>query len=180
MTKAPPHHDGAGARGSCGRVADRWGPVGFPFGEALEWRRGEGESFSRCPRLDAADNTGHPAQILGALLVAGLQLRDALTVLRDCPVSGFQLLLEIGFHLARERLPVSGAGDGQLVGTAEDGELALELARRLNPATRAPEIDELAARRSNTPPADVSPLAYVADSSPDEPEMGDDGYHDGP
>ena len=26
----------------------------------------------------------------------------------------------------------------------------------------------------------VVPLGYVADSSPDEPEMGDDGYHDGP
>lgn len=26
----------------------------------------------------------------------------------------------------------------------------------------------------------ISELPYVADSSPDEPEMGDDGYHDGP
>jgi len=90
----------------------------------------------------------------------------------------------VGFPLGeahkRRRGESESLAGGQLVGTAEDGELALELARRLNPATRAPEIDELAARRSNTAPADVSPLAYVADSSPNEPEMGDDGYHDGP
>lgn len=35
-------------------------------------------------------------------------------------------------------------------------------------------------RRSNTVEDDVPPLGYVADSSPDEPEMGDDDYHDGP
>lgn len=40
--------------------------------------------------------------------------------------------------------------------------------------------DELARRRSNTVEDDVPPLGYVADSSPDEPEMGDDDYHDGP
>ncbi|CAB0574610.1 hypothetical protein CIP107580_01835 [Corynebacterium diphtheriae] len=55
-----------------------------------------------------------------------------------------------------ERLPHSDVleyldSDGALVATAEDGELALELARRLNPATMAPEIDELAERRRNTP-----------------------------
>lgn len=37
--------------------------------------------------------------------------------------------------------------EGKLVETAEDGELALELARRLNPAKIAPILDELAARR---------------------------------
>lgn len=35
-------------------------------------------------------------------------------------------------------------------------------------------------RYSNSPDDDVEPLRYVADSSPDEPEMGDDGFHDGP
>ena len=50
--------------------------------------------------------------------------------------------------------------DGQLVETADEGELALELARRLNPATRAPEINEIAARRSNTTAPNVGTPAY--------------------
>ena len=55
--------------------------------------------------------------------------------------------------------------------TAEDGELAIELARRLNPATRANEIDELAARRVGAPVSDADdsmPLSAVAYSGPDE------------
>ncbi|MDO4915951.1 hypothetical protein [Corynebacterium sp.] len=79
--------------------------------------------------------------------------------------------------------------DGQLVETAEDGDLALELARRLNPATRADELEELRKRRASknvTPSAysDTTPdeedLPYAADSSPDEPMPGDDDYSDGP
>ncbi len=68
-----------------------------------------------------------------------------------------------------ERLPHSDVleyldSDGALVATAEDGELALELARRLNPATMAPEIDELAERRRNTP----APPPHVTVISDDE------------
>lgn len=70
--------------------------------------------------------------------------------------------------------------DGALVATAEDGELALELARRLNPATKAGEINELdQARSKKRNPAlhedgivedwDDS-VPYAADSSPDEAE----------
>ncbi|MFW8622480.1 hypothetical protein ACOI1A_00740 [Corynebacterium glutamicum] len=74
--------------------------------------------------------------------------------------------------------------DGQLIATAEPAHLAIELARKLNPATLAPEIDDLEARRklrnSNTPPEDVPPLRYVADDTDTEPGMGDEGYHDGP
>lgn len=109
----------------------------------------------------------------------GLTAGDLIEVCRGLDINPVIALVELG-HITDVEVAGYLDSDGQLVGTAEDGELALELARRLNPATRAPEIDELAARRSNTPPTDVSPLAYVADSSPDEPEMGDDGYHDGP
>lgn len=58
--------------------------------------------------------------------------------------------------------------DGQLVATADDGDLALELARRLLPAKRADEIDELAARRVNRDQAnptnwrDVDPTRLAA------------------
>ncbi|WP_318744817.1 MULTISPECIES: hypothetical protein [unclassified Corynebacterium] len=80
--------------------------------------------------------------------------------------------------------------DGQLVETAEDGDLALELARRLNPATRSDELEELRRRKASTnvtpdfydddTPHDDEDLPYVADSSPTEPEPGDDDYSDGP
>ena len=69
--------------------------------------------------------------------------------------------------------------DGQLVATADEGELAIELARRLNPATRAPEIDELAARRSNTRGPGVDPVPYAANRRQPEPEEGDDDYGPG-
>ena len=63
--------------------------------------------------------------------------------------------------------------DGQLIATAEPGHLAIELARKLNPATSAPELDELAARRSGKSdraiPSEWEGLA-VADSSPDHEE----------
>lgn len=68
--------------------------------------------------------------------------------------------------------------DGALVATAEDGELALELARRLNPATKAGEINKLEQARSRKHPH-VDPedgivrewdgsIPHAADSSPDE------------
>lgn len=64
-------------------------------------------------------------------------------------------------------------------------ELADEVLRRMlkgveTDALTTP-VDELAARRANamgTP--DIQALGYVADDSDTEPEMGDDGYHDGP
>ena len=65
--------------------------------------------------------------------------------------------------------------DGQLIATAEPAHLALELARKLNPATFAPELDELDARRQqraaspSTIPMEWHELA-VADSSPDHDE----------
>lgn len=40
-------------------------------------------------------------------------------------------------------------------------------------------VDELAARRSNTPPSDVEPLPYAANRRPLEPEEGDDDYGPG-
>lgn len=71
--------------------------------------------------------------------------------------------------------------DGALVATAEDGELALELARRLNPATKASEIDELEQRRSNKPASALpdddivwdwdDTIPHAADSSPDEDKL---------
>lgn len=62
--------------------------------------------------------------------------------------------------------------------TVTEEELADEVLRRMKlPGahdTFTTPVDELAARRH------VSTDAYAADSSPDEPEPGDDDYHDGP
>lgn len=64
--------------------------------------------------------------------------------------------------------------DGQLVETAGDGDLALELARRLNPATRSDELDELAQRRHVTPPEyddEIMPEDAAAYGGPDEDKL---------
>ena len=117
---------------------------------------------------------------------AGLPMDDLVTISRALDINPVDALVELGLlehHEIEDYLDT----DGQLVDTAEDGVLALELARRLNPATRAPELDELAARRaarddSNTRvPSrperdhdgtvrefDWAPGTYAADSSPDE------------
>lgn len=112
-------------------------------------------------------------------LTEGLNPGDVIKASRALGVNPVDALVDLG-HLAHGEAMDFLDSDGKLVDNTEDGELAIELARRLNPATRAPEIDELEARRSNAPDPNVGPLRYVADSSPDEPEMGDDGYHDGP
>lgn len=109
----------------------------------------------------------------------GLPADDVIELAKVLGVNPAMALVELGY-ISYEDVTDYLDSDGQLVATAEPGVLALELARQLNPATRAPELDELEARRSNTPAPNVGPLRYVADSSPDEPEMGDDDYHDGP
>ncbi|MEY8565153.1 helix-turn-helix transcriptional regulator [Corynebacteriaceae bacterium 7-707] len=77
--------------------------------------------------------------------------------------------------------------EGQLVETADEGELAIELAKRLNPATRAPEISSIEERRASRSQSngrgpsrpdrihdgtvrefDWAPGTYAADSSPNE------------
>lgn len=65
---------------------------------------------------------------------------------------------------------------------AGEEQLADEVLRRmLNGKNDAFDVtvDELAARRSNTPPSDVEPLPYAANRRPLEPEEGDDDYGPG-
>ena len=65
---------------------------------------------------------------------------------------------------------------------AGEEQLADEVLRRMlsgkNDAFDA-TVDELAARRSNTPPSDVEPLPSAANRRPLEPEEGDDDYGPG-
>ena len=102
-------------------------------------------------------NEGLPADDL-------LTLCEALEI--NCPLA----LVELGYIPYQEVLDFLDS-DGALVSTADEGELAIELARRLNPATLANEIDELAARRAGAPVSgadDSMPLSAVAYSGPDE------------
>ncbi|MFS0295181.1 hypothetical protein [Corynebacterium striatum] len=113
----------------------------------------------------------------------GLPVDDLLTLCEVLGINRPLALVELGYIPYQEVLDFLDS-DGALVSTADEGELAIELARRLNPATRADEIDELAARRAGAPVSDPSAslhddddglvqewddsVPHAADSSPDE------------
>ena len=127
---------------------------------------------------DVADALGTSRKTANKRLNDGLDAGDLITICEKLGVNRTMALVELGYVPHQDVLDYLDS-DGQLVETADDGALALELARRLNPATKAPEIDELAARRSNTPPSDVEPLPYAANRRQLEPEEGDDDYGPG-
>ena len=109
----------------------------------------------------------------------GLTAEDLITLCGKLSINRVLALVELDYIPHSDVLDYLDS-DGALIATAEDGDLALELARRLNPATRANEIDELAARRAGTPvsdPADI-PLGAVAYSGPDEDAERNDAYDD--
>lgn len=112
-------------------------------------------------------------------LMEGLDAGDTITVTRALRANPVQALVDLG-HLTHAEALNFLDGEGQLVETADDGFLALALAKRLNPISKISEIDELAARRSIEVTPDVQQLEYVADDTDTEPEEGDEGYHDGP
>jgi predicted ArsR family transcriptional regulator len=102
---------------------------------------------------------------------------ELITLANAYNVNPLQALVDLG-RITDQQVWAYLESDGQLVETAEDGALALELARRLNPATVAPEIDMLASRRARKShdrvpprPADEdtgTPLDAVAYSGEDE------------
>lgn len=87
----------------------------------------------------------------------GLSADDVIELARAFKVNPAMALVELD-HITYEDVADYLDSDGQLVATAEPGVLALELARQLNPATMAPELDELASRRSNASTPNVGPL----------------------
>lgn len=113
----------------------------------------------------------------------GLPADDLLALCKSLGINRTLALVELG-HLPYQEVLDFLDSDGALVSTADEGELAIELARRLNPATRADEIDELAARRAGAPVSEPSAslqddddglvqewddsVPHAADSSPDE------------
>lgn len=116
----------------------------------------------------------------------GLPTDDLLALCQEFGINRTLALVELG-HVPYQDVLDFLDSDGALVSTADEGELAIELARRLNPATRADELDELAARRAGAPVSgpsaslhddddgvvrefDYEPGEYAADSSPNEQE----------
>lgn len=100
----------------------------------------------------------------------GLPTDDLLALCQKFGINRTLALVELG-HVPYQDVLDFLDSDGALVSTADEGELAIELARRLNPATRANEIDELASRRAGAPVSDADdsmPLSAVAYSGPDE------------
>ena len=113
----------------------------------------------------------------------GLPTDDLLALCQEFGINRTLALVELG-HVPYQEVLDFLDSDGALVSTADEGELAIELARRLNPATRANELDELAARRAGAPVSGPSAslhddddglvqewddsVPHAADSSPDE------------
>lgn len=118
---------------------------------------------------DIADILGTTRKTANKRLNDGLSADDLILICGKLGINRTMALIELDYIPYRDVIDYLDS-NGQLVATADEGELAIELARRLNPATKAPEIDELAARRSNNDAVDVQPMPYgaVADNSPDE------------
>ena len=118
---------------------------------------------------DVADILGTTRKTANRRLNEGLAADDLILICGKLGINRTMALVELDYIPYQDVIDYLDS-DGQLVATADEGELAIELARRLNPATKAPEIDELAARRSNNDTSDVHPMPYgaVADTSPDE------------
>lgn len=107
----------------------------------------------------------------------GLTADDLIAISRALDVNPVIALVEMD-HVSYDEVEDFLDSDGQLVATAEPGQLALALARMLNPATKAPELDDLAARRQAEHDGAVSDWddtqPYAADSSEEEDGSPDD------
>lgn len=113
----------------------------------------------------------------------GLSSDEIITLARKLHINPVTALEELDKLTLEEVLGYFEQG-GKLIETADNGELALELARRLNPVSKLAEFDELAARRRNQPMSQHldsmdddgtvmewdATIPHAADGSPDEQE----------
>lgn len=121
----------------------------------------------------------------------GLSSDEIITLSRHLHLNPVTALEELGKLTIDEVLSYLEQ-DGQLLQTADVGDLALELARRLNPPARIEELDELAVRRTHrnvSAPSDSMhddgtvrdfdwEEPHAADSSPDEDQLREDRGED--
>lgn len=105
-----------------------------------------GAAGRRITATEIAEHLAVSRNTVNARLSAGLSADDLIRICRALALNPISALVELGL-LTYDELFDALDSNGQLISTADDGELALELARRLLPAKRASEIDELSARR---------------------------------
>lgn len=141
--------------------------------------------------LEASKRSGVTTSTLNRQLKNGhLSPESVIAIARAYDVSPVESLAVTGYLTTKEASGIEGEAMAQLL---TDRQMIRDLARRINADPAAwfgtfgeLEDDDTGAsvsklpERSTDPEDSVGPLPYVADSSPDEPEMGDDGYHDGP
>mgnify|MGYP002713482114 CR=1 FL=1 len=98
---------------------------------------------------DVANALGTTRKTANKRLNEGLEAGDLITICQELGVNRTMALVELGYVPHQDVLDYLDS-DGELVSTADEGTLSLELARRLNPATMAKELDELEARRNRS------------------------------
>lgn len=112
-------------------------------------------------------------------LLDGLDASDIITLCRKTQVNPVQALVDLE-HLTEDEVYDFLDNGRLMVDTATNGQLSLELARRLNPATMAATLDEIESRSNvvdfQSARADI-PQDAVADHSPEE-EEGDPSDYD--
>lgn len=112
-------------------------------------------------------------------LLDGLDASDIITLCRKTQVNPVQALVDLE-HLTEDEVYDFLDNGRLMVDTATNGQLSLELARRLNPATMAATLDEIESRSNvvdfQSARPDI-PQDAVADHSPEE-EEGDPSDYD--
>lgn len=141
--------------------------------EHIEWfnRITAGDSHREVSRRSGVPNRTIANQVASGTLKPEVIIKVA-EGYNESPVIA---LVDLGFVSARW---ITEPGIVTALSRATDEQLTNELLRRLNLIADEP-VDDLAARRSNTPPSDVEPLPYAANRRPLEPEEGDDDYGPG-
>lgn len=115
----------------------------------------------------------------------GLDAGDLITVCRALEINPVMALVELN-HLTYDEVFSFVDSDGTMLATASPQQVIYKLAEleltgpdKLRLAQEVLGRDDLAARRSNTPPSDVDPVPYAANRRTPEPEEGDDDYGPG-
>lgn len=90
-------------------------------------------------------------------LTDGLDSSDVIKLSRALSVNPVMALVDLD-HLTHKEAVEFLDGEGQLVETADEGYLALVLAQRLNPISKASQVNEIAARRLNKAGPSATPL----------------------
>lgn len=135
----------------------------------------------------AAAKSGISVSSLNRHLSGGeLSAEEVIALCRAYGHSPVKGLAATGHLTHEEATGMTTAAAAELL---SDPELIRTLAYRINANPEAwfgtfgeladEPVDELAARRSNTPPNDVGPVEYAANRRTPEPEEGDDDYGPG-